>query len=90
MQSETAAAKAVPSRQGLCPAGPGVAGHSECVVCLDARRGVALLPCGHVVLCRSCFARLHKRAQQLAGKGRLCCPVCRSEVHGHVDGLIVP
>lgn len=80
----------VPSSQSLCAAGAGFAGHSECVVCLDAPRSVALLPCGHVVLCGGCFACLQKQAQRLVGKGRLCCPVCRSEVHGHVDGLIVP
>jgi hypothetical protein len=61
----------------------------DCVVCLDAPRSVALLPCRHVALCDDCFAGMQRKAQ-LAGCGVLpCCPMCRAEVQQHVGGLIL-
>ena len=45
---------------------------STCVICLEARRDIALLPCGHVCVCSGCFAQLPS-AQ---------CPLCRQEIHG--------
>lgn len=63
--------------------------HSDCVVCFDAPRSVALIPCGHVVLCGGCFANLQKQARHSKCGGLPCCPVCRTEVKKHVGGLIV-
>lgn len=60
----------------------------DCVVCLDAPRSVALLPCGHVVLCSSCFGQLHRQAQGKGCGGTFCCPLCRTEVQSHVGSLI--
>lgn len=60
---------------------------SDCVVCLDAPRSVALFPCNHVVLCGACFGSLQRQAE-CAG-GRPCCPVCRTEVQQHAVGLIL-
>jgi len=38
-----------------------------CVVCLDARSTMAVVPCGHLALCEACAGQLE----------RLLCPVCR-------------
>lgn len=50
----------------------------ECIVCLDARRGSVLVPCGHTNMCMPC-------AQELIGAPLACgetplCPECRREV----------
>jgi len=42
----------------------------ECVVCCEAERSVLLVPCGHLVLCQSCWALMQKRKF-------MECPVCR-------------
>jgi hypothetical protein len=60
---------------------------SDCVVCLDAPRSVALFPCRHVVLCDACFVGLQRQAE-CAG-GHLCCPMCRAEVQQHAGALIM-
>lgn len=49
--------------------------NAECIVCRDQVRSVALLPCGHQCLCRSC-----SETQATLTK----CPVCRAEVEGRV------
>ena len=48
------------------------AARNECVICCDAQRSVALVPCGHVCCCSDC-----------AGDVRAC-PVCRSVVQERV------
>ena len=45
---------------------------SLCVICIDAARTHALLPCGHKCLCSECAV------------GQRRCPLCRSEVEGVV------
>jgi Zinc finger, C3HC4 type (RING finger) len=50
---------------------------APCVLCLDADRRVALLPCGHVCLCTTCVGHIVEPGN--AG-GR--CPVCRGVVTG--------
>jgi CRISPR/Cas system-associated protein Cas10 (large subunit of type III CRISPR-Cas system) len=42
----------------------------NCVVCLDAQRTHACLPCGHKVLCESC-------SNFILGS---TCPICRKKV----------
>jgi hypothetical protein len=42
----------------------------SCAVCMDAERTTALVPCGHVLLCSSCAARVLATAAP-------ACPVCR-------------
>ena len=42
----------------------------ECVICLDGERTHALVPCGHMILCKACAEK-----QQLAD-----CPICQQVV----------
>jgi hypothetical protein len=71
-----------------CRAAAAVSDQSnDCIVCFEARRSVALLPCGHVALCKRCFA--HVRQQAKAAGSVPCCPLCRTEVKQHVGGLVV-
>jgi hypothetical protein len=44
-----------------------------CVICLEARRGVVLMPCGHFVTCTACTAQLADT-----------CPVCREYITSKV------
>jgi hypothetical protein len=60
---------------------------SSCVVCEEAPRTVALLPCGHTVLCAGCLAGMLNNAE--AGGTQLSCPMCRAEVMDLVRGLIL-
>ena len=48
----------------------------ECVVCLDARAEVMLLPCKHTILCQTCA--------ELVREGGKTCPMCRTAVEGEV------
>ena len=43
-------------------------GAKECIVCLEAPRTHAFVPCGHMCVCKSCSRRLMKR--------RKVCPTC--------------
>ena len=47
---------------------PAGAGGTECVICLDAARGMVFTACGHLCVCTHCGASLTR------------CPVCRA--HG--------
>ena len=47
-----------------------------CVVCMCEPRGVVLLPCRHMVLCRGCSARVEAQ-----GSG---CPLCQQGVEKHL------
>jgi hypothetical protein len=42
-----------------------------CVACLERRRAVAAVPCGHLCLCVGCAARQHPMKK---------CPMCRADV----------
>lgn len=58
-----------------------------CVICLDAARGAALLPCAHACACPSCAEAL---LSSLLGRTAAAaeppppplCPVCRGHVFG--------
>lgn len=72
----------------MCRAAPAVSQQPEdCIVCFEAHRTVALLPCGHVALCARCLKKLQRQAK--AAGSVLCCPLCRAEVKRHVGGLVV-
>lgn len=49
----------------------------RCVVCLDARKAVAFLPCGHVAVCKACCPALFSRADPR-------CPSCRGPIDGNI------
>lgn len=49
---------------------------NECVICCDARREVALIPCGHRSMCNACADQFFKAQAQRR------CPVCRGKVKG--------
>ena len=58
--------------------GGGGGGHDDdaeylCVICLDSRKAVAVVPCGHLSMCRACAAQVE------------LCPMCR----GPREGLLV-
>lgn len=52
-----------------------------CVVCLHQPREEVLVPCGHMVLCRSCCVEIVSKAGE--------CPVCREMIIDHctLDGI---
>jgi hypothetical protein len=41
----------------------------ECVVCLDAMKTHAIVPCGHLCLCESCSTRIRTK-----------CPICTRSI----------
>ena len=43
-----------------------------CVVCLEAEKGVLLLPCSHMCMCTACTESIMANSKQ--------CPVCRSAI----------
>ena len=73
-----------PSSLSMGSSGPAAAAGSkprrakrvECVVCLDARAEVMLLPCKHTILCQTCA--------ELVREGGKTCPMCRTAVEGEV------
>ena len=44
----------------------------QCVVCMDAKKSVCLLPCKHLCMCTPCTSKI------MAGSAQ--CPVCREPV----------
>lgn len=46
---------------------------ATCVVCMERRRALAPVDCGHRCLCGTC-------ARELCRRGGPCCPVCREPV----------
>ena len=44
----------------------------ECVVCMDCRPSVRIMPCKHQVVCSGCFTELMKTTRM--------CPICRSDI----------
>lgn len=50
---------------------------SRCVVCMINRRCFRNAPCGHMVTCSGCTARLW----EAAGSNDVRCPVCRAAVY---------
>ena len=52
-------------------------GSGDCVVCLEASKDHAFIPCGHLALCAACAA-LYERAPEEHAWRRQGCPVCRT------------
>ena len=52
-----------------------IQGESFCVVCRDATKSEAFVPCGHICVCEACYDRV---ARERAGS--FICPTCRREV----------
>lgn len=48
--------------------------HNQCIVCLEAARSHALVPCGHYIMCATCAAESLARNPE--------CPCCRKPVEG--------
>jgi hypothetical protein len=46
--------------------------NKECTVCYDSAANIALVPCGHTVLCNRCASRVSE------------CPVCRAKVQSRL------
>ncbi|KAI3981146.1 hypothetical protein MKX01_032286 [Papaver californicum] len=51
-----------------------VGGSTSCIICFDAPREGACIPCGHMVGCVSCLNEIKTR--------KLGCPVCRTNIDG--------
>ena len=51
-----------------------------CCVCLEHRRVVVLVPCGHLCLCGGCATALRRRAAA-APSAPSRCPQCRTNIH---------
>eukprot|EP00656_Telonema_subtile_P005333 TRINITY_DN12423_c0_g2_i1.p1 TRINITY_DN12423_c0_g2~~TRINITY_DN12423_c0_g2_i1.p1 ORF type:complete len:479 (+),score=107.70 TRINITY_DN12423_c0_g2_i1:155-1591(+) len=68
-----------PPRGALEPDTDSLCGFEEeqqlCVVCLDRRKDVFLVPCGHVCVCEPCASMLQASADRL-------CPLCRVPLQG--------
>ena len=77
----TAAGNAMSAGRGTAAAGGGGKirrpKRVECVVCMDARAEVMLLPCKHTILCQAC-------AELVRTAGKPLCPMCRTAVEGQV------
>ena len=64
------------ARLGVPPAAPAPhpdAEETQCVVCFDAPKDHAIVPCGHVCVCEAC-------AEQLTKTRTPMCPVCREPI----------
>ena len=55
-----------------------------CLVCFDAQREVAILPCGHVVVCQECSDRLLEEDRNIWPT----CPYCRGDRDDTIDVYI--
>ena len=70
-QSDALRMQQVQAQLGVPPAAP--AEETLCVVCFDAPKDHAFVPCGHVCVCGAC-------AEQLTKTRTPTCPVCRRAI----------
>ena len=52
----------------------------QCVVCMDAKKTVCLLPCKHMCMCQACTSKIMS--------GSALCPVCREAVEDSFEMFI--
>jgi hypothetical protein len=76
MQSDALRMQQMQAQLGVPPAAPAPHPDSEetmCVVCFDAPKDHAIVPCGHMCVCARC-------AEQLTKTRTPTCPVCREPI----------
>jgi len=76
MQNDALLAQQMQAQLGVPPAAPAPqsdAEETQCVVCFDAPKDHAIVPCGHVCVCEAC-------AEQLTKTRTPMCPVCRGPI----------
>jgi len=52
----------------------------QCVVCMDAKKSVCLLPCKHTCMCPACASRIMATST--------LCPVCRQRVESSFETFL--
>jgi hypothetical protein len=52
-----------------------VSDEPECTICMTDNKEIVLIPCGHYLMCNTCYTELKKRM----------CPICRREVSSGVN-----
>jgi hypothetical protein len=76
VQSDRLRVQQIQARLGVPPAAPAPHPDAEetmCVVCFDAPKDHAIVPCGHICVCGAC-------AEQLTKTRTPMCPVCREPI----------
>jgi hypothetical protein len=76
MQTDALLVQQMQAQLGVPPAAPAPHPDAEetmCVVCFDAPKDHAIVPCGHVCVCEAC-------AEQLTKTRTPSCPVCREPI----------
>ncbi|KAI3856842.1 hypothetical protein MKW92_023197 [Papaver armeniacum] len=73
--STATAADRKPEKTGVATEDVGASGtNSSCIICYDAPREGACVPCGHMVGCVSCLNEINTK--------KWGCPVCRTKING--------
>ena len=76
MRNDALLAQQMQAQLGVPPAAPAPhpdAEETQCVVCFDAPKDHAIVPCGHICVCAGC-------AEQLTKTRTPTCPVCREPI----------
>jgi hypothetical protein len=55
--------------------------NKECMICCEHQPNIALIPCGHVLLCKDCWDKINN-GNMNNGKRLLECPYCRADISG--------
>ena len=83
MQIDAMRMQQVQAQLGVDAPAPPLPGELSCVVCMDARKQHAMVPCMHMCVCEACAQRLLD-ARDAAGRQGMRwtpqCPVCRAPV----------
>lgn len=66
-----------PQDEPVLPLSNDVDDGSECVMCLDAPKTMAFVPCGHMCVCESC-------SESIEPRGSRRCPMCRAVTSGKI------
>lgn len=60
----------------------------QCTVCLEHKRCVLMVPCGHVPVCQQCTVELLGRPAAATASHQHQCPVCRAAVTSVVRAFL--